>query len=56
MKRIVRFEIWQTPTVDWYCIREVYEDGDFTTIGNGKIRDCQLWVDCMNYLLEKGEL
>ena len=52
MKRVIRYEVACTPTPNWYCIREVYEDGDFKAIGNGTLKRCELWVDIMNYQLE----
>lgn len=54
-KAITHYEVALTPTPNWYCIREVYADGDFKAVGNGTLKRCKLWVDCMNYLLEKGE-
>jgi len=54
-KKVIRYEVALTPSVNWYCIREVYQNGDYKAIGNGTLKRCQLWVDIMNYQLEAGD-
>ena len=52
--KLIKYEIWGTPSPGWYCIKKIYQDGDFKVVGNGKLKDCKLWVDCMNYQLEQA--
>jgi len=51
-KTVIRYEVAMTPSPNWYCIREVYQDGNFKAVGNGTLKRCELWADCMNWLLE----
>ncbi len=39
-------------TPNWYCVREVYADGDLKAVGNGTLKRCETWVLGMQTLLE----
>ena len=51
-KKIVDYVVACTPTPNWYCVREVYADGDFKAVGNGTLKRCETWVLGMQTLLE----